>query len=520
MNVPFQDPESASSAVKRLWVERYMRASARTDLEREEQRIKSAERFKEKWKAYFPDHGPLRRELYPKQVRFFSAGANYRERALIAGNRTGKTDAGAYETAMHLTGLYPDWWTGKRFNRPTQGWVAGNTGKTVRDIIQAKLVGRISNKAIRAEDDLVTGVGTGMIPGATILGTRPGNIPDSIEVIYVKHVSGGTSIVHLKSFEAGRKAFEGTEKDFIWLDEECPEDIYTECLMRTMTTGGVVYLTFTPLEGLSTVVMKFLPSGKTPIEGFAVVDDTRYVVMANWDEAPHLSEEAKKDLWKTIPAYQRDARMKGIPQLGSGAIYPVPESEISIAPIPIPDTWKKCYGLDVGWNRTAAVWLAEDPISKIWYAWSEHYVGRSEPGLQVQAIRARGSKIPGVVDPAARGRSQIDGRQLIQDYRDLGLDIVEAKNAVEAGLYDVWQMLSSGQLKVFNTLLNLIEEYRVYRRDDKGHVVKEKDHLMDALRYAVVSGKNIARPDVPPKTRPNSGWGMSSNRTDSQGWMG
>ena len=521
MIVPFQDPQSPSAAVKKLWTELANRRNAKTALQVEEQRIKAAERFKEKYKAYFPDDGPLRRELYPKQMKFFAVGSQYRERALIAGNRTGKTDAGAYETTMHLTGLYPDWWTGKRFDRPTQGWAAGNTNTTTRDILQAKLIGRITKSGLKMDDDLVTGLGTGMIPGAQLLGTRPrSGIPDAVEIIYVKHVSGGTSTLHLKSYEQGRTAFEGTEKDFIWLDEETPEDIYTECLLRTMTTSGVVYLTFTPLEGLSQVVMKFLPGGTVPKEGFAAVGDTRYVIMANWDEAPHLSDDAKKELWQTIPAYQRDARTKGIPQLGSGAIYPVPESEITVAPFTIPPTWKRCYALDVGWNRTAAVWLAQNPQSKVWYGWSEHYVGRSEPGLQVQAIRARGRTIPGVIDPASRGRSQVDGRQLIQDYRDLGLDITEAKNAVEAGLYDVWQMLVSGQLKIFDNLLNLLEEYRVYRRDEKGHVVKEKDHLMDALRYAIVSGRDIAKPDVAPPSRNSGARGWEGQPgTDPQSWM-
>ena len=55
------------------------------------------------------------RRLYPKLLEFFRAGAKYRERCLMAANRTGKTlGGGGYETACHLTGLYPDWWEGKR----------------------------------------------------------------------------------------------------------------------------------------------------------------------------------------------------------------------------------------------------------------------------------------------------------------------------------------------------------------------------------------------------------------------
>lgn len=510
-----KDPEVAQKTLDAIYRERLRRSHAVNELQREQNRIKSAERYRRKITAYFQDEGPLRRELYPKHMKFFEAGAQYRERALVAGNRTGKTDAGGYELTMHLTGDYPAWWIGKRFERPIQAWAAGNTNTTVRDILQSKLLGRLTRA--KGDDDLVTGLGTGMIPGANILSTRPrSGIPDAIEIVYVKHKSGGTSQLHLKSYEQGREAFEGTEKDVIWLDEECPEDIYTECLIRTMTTNGVVYLTFTPLYGLTQVVMKFLPSGKVPDKGYGSVDETHFVVTASWDEVPHLTEEAKKALWASIPPYQREARSKGTPQLGSGAIYPVPEADISVKPFKIPDTWRKCYGMDVGWNRTAVIWLAEDPVQKVWYAWSEHYIGRMEPALQAQAIRARGETIPGVIDPAARGRGQKDGSQLIQDYKDLGLLIEPAKNTVESGLYEVWQLFSSGMLKVFDNLQNTLEEYRVYRRDDKGHVVKEKDHLMDGLRYAICSGRDRAKATVV-TPQPPTQWDINENH--NQGWM-
>lgn len=491
--------EEALKAIAEIEREERRRSESKDEIDREQKRIQSAERYRKKYLAYFPEDGPLRRELYPRQIQFFKAGAEYRERAAVMANRTGKTDSGSYELTLHLTGEYPDWWPGKRFDRSIQAWACGDTNTTVRDILQAKLLGLLRRGA-NMPTDLVTGIGTGMLPGDRIVGTRPrSGIPDAVEIIYVKHKSGGVSQLNLKSYEQGREAFQGTSIDVIWLDEECPEDVYTECLIRTMTTGGILYVTFTPLSGLTQVVMKFLPSGKMPEGGAGAHDGQHYVVTATWDDVPHLSEQAKKDLWASIPPYQRDARSKGIPQLGSGQIYPVSESEITCAPISIPQSWRRCYGLDVGWNRTAAIWLAEDPVSKIWYAWSEHYIGREEPALQAQAIRARGEKIPGVIDPASRGRGQKDGAQLLQDYKDLGLNVTPSKNAVEAGLYEVWQMFSGGMLKIFNTLTNTLEEYRVYRRDEKGHVVKERDHLMDALRYAILSGRDCAEPGEPPK---------------------
>lgn len=222
---------------------------------------------------------------------------------------------------------------------------------------------------------------------------------------------------------------------------------------------------------------------------------SRHVIMATWDDAPHLSDSERKELWDSIPPYQRDARSKGVPQLGSGAIYPVPESEIVCEPFEPPAYWPRAYGLDVGWNRTAAIWGAWDRESDTVYLYSEHYQGHEEPSIHADAIRARGKWIPGVIDPGARGRGQIDGKQLLAAYVDLGLVLQAADNAREAGIHRVFQRLSAGRLKVFRTLENWLTEYRIYRRDESGQVIKAGDHLMDATRYLIVSGLDVASID-------------------------
>ena len=216
---------------------------------------------------------------------------------------------------------------------------------------------------------------------------------------------------------------------------------------------------------------------------------TRYVGTCTWDDVGHLTAEAKAELWDSIPPYQRDARSKGVPQLGSGAIYPVPESDIVCDPFAIPSYWPRSYGLDVGWNRTAAVFQAHDRETDTVYLYSEHYRGQAEPSIHADAIKARaGDWMMGVIDPASRGRGQRDGEQLFTNYQQLGLLISKAENGVEAGLFDVWQRLSTGRLKVFKTMQSWLGEYRLYRRDEKGAVVKTNDHLMDATRYLIVSG--------------------------------
>jgi phage terminase large subunit-like protein len=418
--------------------------------------------------TYFPETGALRRECYPKHLEFFSLGANKRERLFLAANRVGKTEgAGGYEMACHLTGQYPAWWKGRRFNGPIASWAAGDTRQTVRDILQLKLLGKPGAH------------GTGLIPREALVrvANAPG-IPDAVETIWVRHASGGISTLGLKSYDQGREAFQGTERDVIWLDEEPPPAVYTECLLRTMTNGGMVMLTFTPLRGMSEVVLSFMPGGAMPEKQ----EGSKAVVSATWDDVPHLSAQAKKELWEAIPPFQRDARSKGLPQLGSGAIYPVPESTVVVEPFEIPKHWPRSYGLDVGWKRTAAVWGADDPETGIEYWYSEHYQGDVPPEVHAAAIKARGN-LPGAIDPASAGSSQVDGRNLMQVYREMGLNLTEAVNAVEAGVFHVWERLSTSRLKIFSNLQHTRAEMRLYRRDEKGRIVKENDHAMDAVRY-------------------------------------
>jgi hypothetical protein len=169
--------------------------------------------------------------------------------------------------------------------------------------------------------------------------------------------------------------------------------------------------------------------------------------------------------------------------LGAGAIYPVPESAVVCEPFDIPKHWPRAYGLDVGWNRTAAIFGAVDRETDTLYVYSEHYQGEGEPAVHASAIRARGN-LPGAIDPASRGRSQVDGKQLIELYREQGLELSNALNAVEAGLFATWERFSTGRLKVFRNCQHTLAELRLYRRDERGKVVKENDHAMDGLRYS------------------------------------
>lgn len=460
-------------------------------------------------KNLYPSEGPLSRAKYPKHMAYFKAGKDWKERLVLAGNRVGKSlGIGGYEVTLHLTGQYPAWWPGRRFNHPVRAWACGDTGLTVRDINQEILLGPPGE------------FGTGLIPKDCIVGKpRPkaGGIPELVDSVKVKHISGGTSRLVFKTYKEGRESYQGTAQHIIWLDEEPPLDVYSESLMRTMTTNGMTLLTFTPLRGISDVVMMFLPTGDYKVipggGGIVNREDKRWVILATWGDAPHLTEAQKNEMFLKIPPYQRDARSKGIPQLGSGAIYPIHEEQIVVQPFELPSYWPRVYGMDVAWNRTAAVWGAIDREGDILYLYSEHYLAGAEPSVHAAAINSRGKWIPGVIDPASRSRSQTDGRALYNIYRkDLGLNIKIADNAVDAGIQSQWIRMSTGRLKVFENLQHWLAEFRIYRRDEKGNIVKKDDHLQDSTRYLILSGLSQAR------TRATAGYVRSAihHRTASE----
>jgi hypothetical protein len=155
------------------------------------------------------------------------------------------------------------------------------------------------------------------------------------------------------------------------------------------------------------------------------------------------------------------------------------------------------------------------------YLYAEHYRGEAEPVIHAEAVKGRGSWIKGAIDPAARGRGQVDGRDLLQMYTDLGLDLVTADNSVEAGIYNVLSRLTSGRLKIFQSLTNTLAEFRLYRRDEKGRIVKSNDHLMDSTRYLVMEMHNIlATKPVPSVAEERYVTVGRHSSSASTGWMG
>lgn len=211
---------------------------------------------------YFPSSGPLAYYNYPKHMAFFAAGKAFSQRLFLAGNRVGKTVAGGYEVACHATGDYPEWWPGRRFDHPVDCWVVGDTGQTTRDIVQKELMGQPGD------------FGSGMIAKANIVNwtARPG-ISGAVDILQVRHKSGGISKIGFKSNDQGRRSFNGTAKHVIWGDEELDYDVWEECYLRTMTTQGIMISTMTPLKGLTEFIENYMKDAVNETDLEAAVNE-------------------------------------------------------------------------------------------------------------------------------------------------------------------------------------------------------------------------------------------------------
>lgn len=413
---------------------------------------------------------------YPFQAEFHNAGADHPERCLISANRIGKTQCAAAETACHLTGLYPKWWKGRRFDEPTRGWTGAERTEDSKEVVQLALLGPEGEH------------GTGWIPRDLIekVTYRQSGVSSVVDQIFVRHVTGGTSVVTLKTYQMEAKGWRGAKLHFVWPDEEPKQDIYTECQTRLMDLKGIIYMTFTPLLGPTEVVQHFLDAE----EGSGI-----YVKNVSWDDAPHLDEAEKKRLWNSYPAHERDARARGTPMLGSGAIFPIGDDEISCNPFEIPAHFYRINGVDFGIDHPGAgVFMAWDKDGGTIYVYDCYKIAGQTSLYHATAMQKHGSWIPiawphdgmirdkGNSGPALKDQFRGHGAHMLREHAHY-LD--ERGNHREPGVIELYEWMRLGKLKIFRTLQQLFEEKRLYHRKN-GEIVTKKDDILSALRYAFI----------------------------------
>ena len=422
-------------------------------------------------------------EPYPKQVDFFALGARKRERMLMAGNQLGKTYAGAAEVTHHLTGIYPADWNGRRWDRPVRGWAAGESSLMVRDVQQKLLCGE---PGVDAE------FGTGMIPKHLFV-DKPSlarGVTDAYDTIQVRHKSGGISVLRFKSYEQGRKKFQGETIDFAWGDEEPPLDVYSEILTRITATKGMVFITFTPLQGMSLVVARYL---NEPSE------DRGYITMTI-EDAKHIAPEGRATIIAGYPAHERDARARGIPMLGSGRVFQVSEEAILEPAIDfIPEHWFKMWALDFGIGHpfAAVLGLYDKDADCIHIHAALRLVDlspdTSPPMQHAKPMKAIAANVPVAWPQDGTARDKGSGKQLAALYKAEGLQMLpehatwpDGSISTEAGIMEMQDRMTSGRFKVAAHLSQWLEEFRLYHRKD-GIIVKERDDLMSASRVFVMA---------------------------------
>lgn len=417
---------------------------------------------------------------YPKQREFHENGVTFKERLLMAGNRLGKTFSAGMETAMHATGHYPSWWKGRRFMKPIRIWVGSVSAELCRDGAQRILLGPINLP------------GTGTIPKDRIVKVKMARgVPDAVESVVVKSIYGHTNLLVFKSYKDGREAWQADEIDVVWLDEEPPFDVYIEALTRTNNTKGTVFLTFTPLLGMSQVVVRYLhekPAGTI-------------VTQMGIQDALHYTDEEREAIIARYPPHERDARARGDPLMGEGLVFPIAEDEISEPPLPeIPEEWERIIGIDFGWDHpTAAVQLVRDPQTDVIHVVAAYRQTNQLPLVHAAAIRQWGDWIPVAWPLDGKQTEKGTGEQVCELYRQQGLAMIseyaqfpdKRGKSVDDGLTEIYQRMVTGRFKVYRTLTNWFEEFRMYHRirDSKTgetKVVKQNDDLMSATRYAVM----------------------------------
>lgn len=441
------------------------------------------------FEKYFPSEGPYSRDKYPEQMKLIEQSMFHSIIGLIGANGSGKTTLGAYITYCHLSGKYPQWWNGYRFNMgPLNAWISG-----------------LGTKQLTALQDVIFGSymepGTGMFPKECFEDSE-GNLqvyamPGANQVfgiVYIKHYDmfgkfDGYSKIEFKTNEQGYEQYQGATRQWIWLDEEHDPKVFAECLARTRGPkgkSGRILTTFTPEHGWSDLYLSFMPNGQLPPNGINPENPEKYTCIID-DNQPHLTEEWKKSMeaeWKVTDPQNLMARKKGIAAMGSGKIFPVEEDFYIIKRKDIPDYFPRAFGLDYGFHNTACIWVAQDPLTKIKYVYAEYKRGGVHDSMHVLAIQSKGNWIPGIDDPHSGHR---DGGELRSDYyQSLGLQLTHGYSNPAAGIAMILNDLQTGQLKIFEDCEKLIKEMRTYRYDPKNAnrvADKQDDHLIDALRY-------------------------------------
>lgn len=450
---------------------------------------------------------------YPFQEEWIKASLTYRQRYLSAANRIGKTYGACMELAAHITGYYPPDWQGRKIKATGDYWCIGVSQESVNNVLMKELLGVSDCRNL-------TDLGTGAIPKECI--DVWSMVKDGARCLKVRinHIDGSQNTLNFFASTQDESVFMGAAVHYILMDEQFKNesDLYAQCLTRTATTEGMISVTCTPEQGMSPLWTKFSS------------DDTGklYFQSATWADAPHMTPEVIAELLAGYPAYQRDLRSKGIPVLGSGAVYPFSEEEINEA-ITIEDIKAKPYGYKLLWScdfgyssndtadpSTLLLCAYDVEADKVYTVkeWNSKNDGKHNrlahlPEHMASIIKASAFPYAPLLVPHD-GKRQIEGTNStrLSEFKRLGINVLpnvfEIPFQLTQGAIDkpkhsrslhwtiqyLCKLFDEGKLKLdVNHLPETMKEFRLYQWKDNGEPVDKNNHHLDALRYNAVSIK-------------------------------
>ena len=438
---------------------------------------------------------------FDHQLKFFETG-NSPRRGILAANRIGKTVSTCYETAYHLTGLYPKWWTGKRFLKPITAFVAGEGWEQVARVLQDELIG---TKDIKIK----TQIGTGAIPrqcinldtmrcdGANVLG---------VEIL---HTSGAHSYLLFGNYTQEVRNLQGFKLDLCVFDEQPPDDVFSELVTRTATTQGQVLCSFTPLKGLNGLVSKFWYEE----EGYEHVRVTWNDVpeVDPWGE-PFLLFETRRQLERDYLPHEREARIAGIPVMGQGAVFQIrnwPLYKTGDFDFKSMNNIERIIALDLGLvkDKTVISLLYWNPREQEAWLHSQICVKGTEEAAPVNWIQhlmrpeVFGCPILLPSDANTAGRYTMSALSLRQMFQEYELNVIQhpamnppdsegkVTNHKSFGVNVMRQMLELGTLHVNENCVEFLREAKNYFVDERGRF-SDPDDCIDSARYALLGALN------------------------------
>jgi phage terminase large subunit-like protein len=358
-----------------------------------------------------------------------------------------------------------------------------------RDVAQKKLMSYIDPKWIRG------------------VRMRDGKADDPtggiIDYIQIESVHGGISTIGFKNCAQGREKFQGTSQDFIWFDEEPPEEIYYECLMRTLDCSGLIFGTMTPLKGMTWVYDKVYLNRSN--------DPEMWCLTMSWEDNPYLSQAAIEQMERTMSEEELAARKNGRFVASSALVYGEFDEQIHvIEPFDIPREWQDMISIDPGMTKPLSChWYAVDHEGNV-YVVAEHYKAGlliEEHMEQIEEIsrelhwkRDGSGRLSALMDAAADQHTLQAEKSVAELFRAQGLNVNTRVNKSKwAGIQRVRQYLrlrdtfdrerwkkGKPALFIFNCCPMMISEIKQYRwklEGDNEEPVKRDDHAMDELRY-------------------------------------